>query len=54
MPSELFVAAPRGNTTPLNSSTFTPVTATAVRVLVLASNEGPTYSRIVELEVYAG
>lgn len=42
----------RGNTAGLVSSTFAPVTATAVRVLALASNEGLTYSRIVELEVY--
>ncbi|MFC5262467.1 discoidin domain-containing protein [Kribbella qitaiheensis] len=47
------VASVRDNTAGLNSSTFTPVTATAVRVLALASNEGPTYSRIVELEVFA-
>ncbi|WP_328330431.1 discoidin domain-containing protein [Kribbella sp. NBC_00382] len=47
------VAEVRGNTAPLVSSTFTPVIATAVRVLVLASNEGPTYSRIVELEAYS-
>jgi hypothetical protein len=47
------VASVRGNTAGQNSSTFTPVTATAERVLALASNEGPTYSRIVELEVYA-
>jgi F5/8 type C domain-containing protein len=46
------VAQVRGNTAGMTSSTFTPVTATAVRVLALASNEGPTYSRIVELEVY--
>jgi hypothetical protein len=46
------VAEVRGNLAGLNSSTFTPVTATAVRILALASNEGPTYSRIVELEVY--
>lgn len=47
------VAPVRDNTAPRVSSTFTPVIATAVRVLVLASNEGPTYSRIVELEAYA-
>jgi hypothetical protein len=29
-----------------------PVTATAIRIICLASNEGLTYSRIVELEVY--
>ena len=46
------VAEVRGNLAGLKSSAFTPVTATAVRVLTLASNEGPTYSRIVELEVY--
>lgn len=47
------VAEVRGNLAGLNSSTFTPVTATAVRILALASNEGPTYSRVVELEVYS-
>jgi hypothetical protein len=35
------------------STTFPPVTADAVRILALASNEGLTYSRIVELEIYA-
>jgi hypothetical protein len=48
------VAQVRGNIAGLTQSTFTPVTATAVRVLTLASNEGLTYSRVVELEVYAG
>jgi hypothetical protein len=43
----------RGNLVGLVSSTFAPVTATAVRILTLASNEGVTYSRVVELEVYA-
>ena len=47
------VAEVRDNVAGLKSSTFTPVTATAVRILTLASNEGPTYSRVVELEVYA-
>ncbi|WP_433011556.1 discoidin domain-containing protein [Kribbella sp. CA-294648] len=42
----------RNNTAPLVSSTFPPVTASAIRVLTLASNEGLTYSRIVELEMY--
>jgi hypothetical protein len=42
----------RNNLVGLKSSTFTPVTATAIRILALASNEGPTYSRVVELEVY--
>ncbi|TDU90368.1 F5/8 type C domain-containing protein [Kribbella voronezhensis] len=46
------VAEVRGNVAGMKSSTFTPVTASAVRVLTLASNEGPTYSRVVELEVY--
>ncbi len=46
------VAEVRGNVAGLTSSTFTPVTATAVRIRTLASNEGPTYSRVVELEVY--
>jgi hypothetical protein len=43
----------RNNKAGLTSTTFTPVTATAVRILCLASNEGLTYSRIVELELYA-
>jgi len=47
------VAEVRGNVAGLTSSTFTPVAATAVRIRTLASNEGPTYSRIVEVEVYA-
>jgi hypothetical protein len=47
------VAQVRGNTSALTSSKFTPVTATALRILALSSNEGPTYSRIVELEAYA-
>ncbi|GAA1555023.1 hypothetical protein GCM10009789_05580 [Kribbella sancticallisti] len=46
------VAQVRDNKAGLTSSTFTPVTATAVRILALASNEGLTYSRIVELEIY--
>ncbi|MGW0228395.1 galactose-binding domain-containing protein [Actinopolymorpha singaporensis] len=45
------VASVRGNATGLVSSTFDPVSTTAVRVLVIASNDA-TYSRIVELEVY--
>jgi hypothetical protein len=47
------VAEVRGNAAGLKSSTFAPVTATAVRIRTLATNEGPTYSRVVELEVYA-
>lgn len=47
------VAQVRGNTAGEVTSAFTPVTATALRVVTLASNEGPTYSRIVELEAYA-
>jgi hypothetical protein len=47
------VAEVRNNKAGLTSTTFTPVTATAVRILCLASNEGLTYSRIVELELYA-
>jgi len=47
------VAEVRGNVAGLTSSTFTPVAATAVRIRTLASNEGPTYSRVVEVEVYA-
>jgi hypothetical protein len=47
------VASVRNNQAGLTSSTFTPITATALRILTLSSNEGPTYSRIVELEAYA-
>jgi hypothetical protein len=47
------VAEVRDNKAGLTSTTFTPVIATAVRILCLASNEGLTYSRIVELELYA-
>jgi hypothetical protein len=46
------VAEVRNNTAGLTQSAFAPVTASAVRILCLASNEGLTYSRIVELEVY--
>ncbi|WP_405062724.1 discoidin domain-containing protein [Kribbella sp. NBC_01505] len=48
------VAEVRANTAGLKSSTFTPVLATALRIRTLAGNEGPTYSRIVELEAYGG
>ncbi|GAB3945499.1 hypothetical protein GCM10027614_37400 [Micromonospora vulcania] len=43
------VAQVRGNVAGLVSSTFTPVTATAFRILTLASNETAGYSRVVEL-----
>ncbi|MFJ2958915.1 discoidin domain-containing protein [Streptomyces sp. NPDC087270] len=43
----------RGNTAGEVSSTFAAQTATALRIVTLASNEGVTYSRIVELEAYA-
>ncbi|MEV4755677.1 discoidin domain-containing protein [Micromonospora sp. NPDC049559] len=46
------VAEVRGNLLGLVSSTFTPVTTGAVRIVTLASNEGVTYSRVVEFEVY--
>ncbi|MEV5960354.1 hypothetical protein AB0L70_01240 [Kribbella sp. NPDC051952] len=45
------VAQVRGNTVGHVTSTFTPVQATAVRILCLDGNDH-TYSRIVELEVY--
>ncbi|MET9022370.1 discoidin domain-containing protein [Actinopolymorpha sp. NPDC004070] len=45
------VASVRGNTVAMVSSTFDPVSTTAVRILALASNDA-TYSRIVELEIY--
>lgn len=45
------VATVRGNTTAPVTSTFTPVTTTAVRILALASNDA-RYSRLVEVEVY--
>ncbi|QNE19459.1 discoidin domain-containing protein [Kribbella qitaiheensis] len=48
------VASVRNNQSGLTSTTFTPTTTTALRVLTLTSNEGPTYSRIVELEAYGG
>lgn len=48
------VAEVRGNVAGLVSSAFPPVTTVAVRVVTLASNEGLTYSRIVEFEVYGG
>ncbi|MEJ3749593.1 discoidin domain-containing protein [Actinomycetes bacterium KLBMP 9797] len=44
------VAQVRGNTAGLASSVFAPVSTQAVRILTLASNEGLTYSRVVELE----
>ncbi|SDO68694.1 discoidin domain-containing protein [Actinacidiphila guanduensis] len=47
------LAQVRGNTAGKVESTFPATTATALRVVTLASNEGPTYSRIVELEAYA-
>jgi hypothetical protein len=43
------VAQVRGNTTGHVTSSFTPVTAEAVRIVTLASNDG-SYSRVVELE----
>lgn len=46
------VAQVRDNTVGKVSSTFATQTATALRVLTLASNEGVTYSRVVELEAY--
>jgi hypothetical protein len=46
------VARLRGDLAGLVSSSFAPVTATALRVVTLASNEGRTYSRVVELEAY--
>jgi hypothetical protein len=46
------VAQVRNNTAGLVSSTFPAVTADALRLVTLASNEGPTYSRVVELEAY--
>jgi hypothetical protein len=47
------VAQVRGNVAGLVSSTFTPVTATAIRIVTLVSNETAGYSRVVELEAYA-
>ncbi len=47
------VAQVRDNTVGEVSSVFAAQTATALRVVTLASNEGVTYSRIVELEAYA-
>jgi len=46
------VAEVRGNTAVTVTSVFDPVTADSVRILALASNDA-TYSRIVELEIYA-
>lgn len=46
------VAQVRGNTAGMVSSTFPPVTADAVQVVTLASNDG-NYSRIIELEAYS-
>lgn len=48
----LTVAQVRGNTAGLVSRVFPPVRTGAVRILALASNEGLTYSRVVELEAY--
>ncbi|SFG47490.1 hypothetical protein SAMN05421678_10699 [Actinopolymorpha cephalotaxi] len=45
------VASVRGNTAGVVNSTFDPVSTTAVRIFVIASNDS-TYSRIVELGVY--
>jgi len=45
------VAQVRGNTTGKVTSTFTPTTADAVRILARDSNDH-NYSRIVELEIY--
>lgn len=47
------VAQVRGNVLGEVSSTFAAQTASALRVVTLGSNEGVTYSRIVELEAYA-
>ncbi len=46
------VASVRGNTAAVVSSTFDPVTTSAVRVLAIASYDA-RYSRLVELEIYA-
>lgn len=49
------VASVRGNTAGMVSSTFPPVSTSAVRILTLEDNEpGLTYSRIVEVEIFAG
>ncbi|BBA96311.1 hypothetical protein RVR_1552 [Actinacidiphila reveromycinica] len=47
------VAQVRDNTAGEVSSAFAAQTATALRVVTLANNEGVTYSRVVELEAYA-
>lgn len=47
------VAQVRDNTAGEVGSAFAAQTATALRVVTLASNEGLTYSRVVELEAYA-
>jgi hypothetical protein len=47
------VAHVRGNTSGHVTTTFDAVTAEAVRIVALGSNDG-AYSRIVELEVYGG
>ncbi|MEU7801688.1 discoidin domain-containing protein [Micromonospora arborensis] len=47
------VAQVRGNVAGQVSSSFTPVTATAFRIVTLTSNETAGYSRVVELEAYA-
>ncbi|MEV0388576.1 discoidin domain-containing protein [Nonomuraea sp. NPDC050643] len=46
------VAQVRGNTAGNARSEFTPVTADAVRVVVLASNGANDYTRIIEIEAY--
>lgn len=45
------VAQVRGNVEGVVSSTFAPVTTTAVRIMIFASNDG-RYSRVSELEAY--
>ncbi|RKR87582.1 F5/8 type C domain-containing protein [Micromonospora pisi] len=47
------VAQVRGNVAGLVSSTFPAVTATAMRIVTLVSNETAGYSRVIELEAYA-
>ncbi|MEU7613715.1 discoidin domain-containing protein [Micromonospora sp. NPDC049204] len=47
------VAQVRGNVAGQVSSTFTPLIASAFRVVTLTSNETAGYSRVVELEAYA-
>jgi F5/8 type C domain len=43
----------RGNVAGLVSSVFEPVTAQAVRIVTLGSNDGDVYSRVVEVEAFA-